>query len=155
MKSVNDVMGFAEKVRYLLKQQRLSQSDLAKAIGTNQPQVSRWLESANTLPKVPYLLKIARALSVPVDYLIDDEVDEPPAKQELTEDEKALLRLYRALKPALGEDEAMRRLAGQPADWRAAPLVARPLPGQSETELSRREEEEQEAVRRKGRKGVS
>jgi transcriptional regulator with XRE-family HTH domain len=103
-----DVMTFAEKVRTLLKACRLSQSDLAEALGTSQPQVSRWLE-ASTPPRSDYLLKMARTLGVPVDYLIDAEQDEPPRPPGLSDDERYLLQLYRDLR--LSRDEAARGLA--------------------------------------------
>jgi transcriptional regulator with XRE-family HTH domain len=102
------VMTFAEKVRNLLKARRLSQSDLAEALGTSQPQVSRWLE-AGTPPRSDYLLKMARVLGVPADYLIDADQDEPPRPPELSDDERYLLQLYRDL--GLSRDEAARGLA--------------------------------------------
>jgi transcriptional regulator with XRE-family HTH domain len=105
-------MDFAEKVRNLLRAHGLSQSDLAEALGTNQQQVSRWLE-ANTPPKWSYLLKMARTLDVTTDYLIDNSLDEMPRPQSLPEDETAILRLYRSLKRtgALDEDAALTGLA--------------------------------------------
>jgi transcriptional regulator with XRE-family HTH domain len=103
-----DVMTFAEKVRSLLKACRLSQSDLADALGTSQPQVSRWLD-AGTPPRWDYLLKMARTLGVPADYLIDAEQDEPPRPPGLSDDERYLLQLYRDLR--LSRDEAARGLA--------------------------------------------
>src|SRR4051794_10286382 len=103
-----NVMMFAEKVRNLLKERRLSQSDLAEALGTSQPQVSRWLEGG-TPPRWDYLLKMARALGVSVDYLIDAEQDEPPRPPELTDDERFVLQLYRDLR--LSREEAARGLA--------------------------------------------
>jgi transcriptional regulator with XRE-family HTH domain len=102
------VMTFAEKVRNLLKAHRLSQSDLAEALGTSQPQVSRWLEGG-TPPRSDYLLKMARTLGVSVDYLIDDEQDEPPQPPELSDDERFVLQLYRDLR--LTRVEAARGLA--------------------------------------------
>jgi transcriptional regulator with XRE-family HTH domain len=102
-------MRFAEKVRNLLKSRRLSQSELAALLGTSQPQVSRWLEG-DTPPRWDYLLKMARALGVTADYLIDPEQDEPPRPPELTEDERIVLQLYRDL--GLSREEAVRGLAG-------------------------------------------
>src|SRR5436309_14206232 len=103
-----NVMTFAEKVRGLLKSRRLSQSDLVEAQGTSQPQVSRWLE-ADTPPRADYLLKMARTLGVPADYLIDDDQDEPPQPPALSDDERFVLQLYRDL--GLTRDEAARGLA--------------------------------------------
>src|SRR3954469_22427334 len=103
------VMTFAEKVRNLLKARRLSQSELAEALGTSQPQVSRWLEGG-TPPRWDYLLKMARTLGVSADYLIAAEQDEPPQPPSLTDDERFVLQLYRDLR--LSRDEAARGLAG-------------------------------------------
>lgn len=102
-------MRFAEKVRNLLKVQRLSQSELAAMLGTSQPQVSRWLEGDNP-PRWDYLLKMARALGVTADYLIDPALEEPPRPPDLSEDERFLLQLIRDL--GLTREEAVRRLAG-------------------------------------------
>src|SRR4051794_9479897 len=118
-----DVMTFAEKVRSLPKACRLSQSDLADALGTSQPQVSRWLD-AGTPPRWDYLLKMARTLGVPADYLIDAEQDEPPRPRGLSDDERYLLQLYRDLR--LSRDEAARGLA---AMARAALTPDPPPPG--------------------------
>lgn len=105
-------MEFSEKLRNLLKVNRLSQADLAESLGTNQQQVSRWVDS-NTPPKVPYLLKLARALGVTVDYLIDDARDDPmPSRSLLTADEERALWLIREL--GLSSGEVLRRLAGEP-----------------------------------------
>src|SRR5262245_47357824 len=116
-------MTFTEKVRTLLKAHRLSQSDLAEALGTSQPQVSRWLEGG-TPPRSDYLLKMARTLGVPADYLIDDALDEPPRAPELNDDERYLLQLYRDL--GLSREEAARGLA---AMARASLNADRPAPG--------------------------
>jgi transcriptional regulator with XRE-family HTH domain len=102
-------MTFAEKTRALLKAQRLSQSELAERLGTNQPQVCRWLE-ANTPPRGDYLLKLARVLGVTADYLIDPDQEEPPKPAVLPDDERYLLQLYRDL--GLSREEAARALAG-------------------------------------------
>jgi transcriptional regulator with XRE-family HTH domain len=151
-----DRMRLVDKVLKLAKDKRITQAQLATMIGAHPSRLSEWKNDEGK-PSIAQALRMARVLDVSLDYLADDSMDEPPVRQELPEDEKALLRLYRALKPALGEDEAMRRLAGQSADGREAPRSlprVGPLPGQSEAELSRREEEEREAPRRKGKKGA-
>lgn len=97
-------MDFANKVRELLKDRKLSQADLAEALGTNQQQVSRWLEGNNP-PKWDYLLRMARFFDVTTDYLLGHEVAHPaPA---LPEDEAAILRLYRNLKSRGAIDESL------------------------------------------------
>lgn len=102
-------MEFSEKIRRLLKAHRLSQADLARSLGTNQQQVSRWLE-AKTPPKAAYLLKLARALGVTADYLIDDAQDEPAPGPGLHPDEVYLVRVVRGI--GLDFEEAIARLWG-------------------------------------------
>jgi transcriptional regulator with XRE-family HTH domain len=119
-----EVMRFADKVRSLLKLRRLSQSELAEALGTTQPQISRWLEG-NSPPRWDYLLKMARALGVTADYLIDQEQEELPRPPGLTEDERFLLQLYHDL--GLSREDAVRGLA---AAARSVPFDApRPASG--------------------------
>lgn len=102
-------MEFSEKIRRLLKAHRLSQADLAKSLGTNQQQVSRWLD-AKAPPKAAYLLRLARALGVTVDYLIDDAQDEPAPGPGLHPDEAYLVRVVRGI--GLNFEEAIARLWG-------------------------------------------
>lgn len=109
---VNVCMTFSAKVRDLLKRHRLSQADLAEAIGTNQPQISRWLEKDRPPQKTALLLRLARSLGTSVDFLIDDAMDEPPAPPELTEDERYLLRTYR--NSGIDADTAARRIMERP-----------------------------------------
>lgn len=119
-------MRFAEKVRSLLKERRLSQSDLAAMLGTSQPQVSRWLEG-DTPPRWDYLLKMARALGVTADYLIDSALDEPPRSPELADDERFVLQLYRDL--GLTREEAARGLAAMVRPEPAEPSGTSWVPG--------------------------
>lgn len=109
---LNDGMDFPSKVRKLLDACRMSQADLAESLGTSQQQVSRWLESGKP-PKADYLLRLARALGVTVDYLIDDTQDEPAPTSGLRPDEVYLVRVVRGI--GLGFEEAVARLwSGEP-----------------------------------------
>jgi transcriptional regulator with XRE-family HTH domain len=145
----NEIMKFADKVRDLLKLHRMSQSDLAAALGTNQPQVSRWLES-DTPPKWDYLLKMSRALGVPADYLIDPEQDAPPPSPELSDDERFVLQLYRDLR--LSRDEAVRRLASAgasaPASASGVPWIPGAVRDLTPSEFARQRERGRGAKRR-------
>ena len=97
-------MEFAPKLRKLMFDRRMSQVELAERVGTHQPQVSKWL-SGEAVPRTPTMLRIARAVGVPLDFLVDDEMDEPPGPL-LSPGELAILRMVRRL----GEEEAERRL---------------------------------------------
>lgn len=146
-------MEFAAKVRHLLKVKGLTQLELAECIGTSQQVVSRWLES-NTPPKAPYLLKLARALGVMADYLIDDAQEEPaPAEPSVSDDERYVVRTIRALN--LSFEEAVRRLAlaaGEmttEAGGKVQPVrQAKVLAVQNLDEQARREQREVEAEKR-------
>lgn len=105
-------MDFAAKVKLLLERYRMSQADLAEAVGTHQPQVSKWL-NGGVMPSMPLALRVARALKVPLDFLMDDELEELPRPVELPQDEANVLNVYRSLKRtgSLDEDEAITGLA--------------------------------------------
>jgi transcriptional regulator with XRE-family HTH domain len=102
-------MGFATKVRLLLKRHKLTQSELAESLGTRQQVVSRWLE-ADKPPKAIYLLKLAKALQCSVEYLIDDLM-EKPGGDGLSCEERYVLRVFRD--SGLDSSEAARRIMGR------------------------------------------
>jgi transcriptional regulator with XRE-family HTH domain len=111
----NEGMEFHEKCRAAMGLAGVGVGELARAIGKRQQVVSRWLNPEKpqkaTIPKAAALLAIARALGVTVDYLVDP-AREVPDMPDWTEDEKAIIKLYRALR--LTPDEALRRLATGP-----------------------------------------
>jgi transcriptional regulator with XRE-family HTH domain len=89
-----------------------SQRDLARLAKLSKSSVGRWI-NGETRPRMLQALQLARALKVPLEYLIDDAMEEVPPV--LPPDEEFVLRVYRNLKadPAQGldEDEAQRRLS--------------------------------------------
>jgi transcriptional regulator with XRE-family HTH domain len=113
-KSTNiGTMRLNEKLQKLCDEQGLdSQRDLARLAKLSKSSVSRWV-NGETRPRMLQALMLARALKVPLEYLIDDAMEEVPAV--LPPDEQFVLRVYRNLKadPAqrLDEDEAQRRLS--------------------------------------------
>jgi transcriptional regulator with XRE-family HTH domain len=100
-------MEFAEKIRLLMGRERLSQADLAAAVGTHQPQVTKWLTSG-VRPSLPFALRLARALRVSLDYLMDDTLEEPSG--DLSDDERQILEIARVV----GYETAIRRLTVAP-----------------------------------------
>lgn len=95
----------------------MSQADLATAMGTNQPQISKWLKAGVPPQELKLLRSMARALSRPgsrvtIDYLVEDDQDGLPPL-ELPSDEYCVLSNYRALK-ALGVSDQ------QVVDWMVA-----------------------------------
>jgi transcriptional regulator with XRE-family HTH domain len=92
-------MTFAEKVRKRLREMKKTQGDLAEAIGTQQPQVSSWLNQG-VIPSTPFVVKTAKYLRLSIDYLLDDtqEVEvirvnapEAPASPKVVSMEAALM----------------------------------------------------------------
>jgi transcriptional regulator with XRE-family HTH domain len=93
-------MKFPEKLSFWIEKRGLKQAVIAKKAGLTPSTISDMM----TAPKGrklrrPYLdqgLKLARALELDLDFLADDEADEPPAG--LTADEQIVLRYYRSAK---------------------------------------------------------
>lgn len=116
------VMRFEEKIVRLSETKGWSQSDLWRAVGGDKPggvsrnTVSRWW-NGDVKPFDKNALSLARALNVPLDYLADEEFDEPPLESSrqdcLPEDEAAVLGVYRSLKRKvhLDKDTAITGLA--------------------------------------------
>jgi transcriptional regulator with XRE-family HTH domain len=72
-----DFMRPQEKIRVWRERRGLTQEQLAAAVGHLQSRVGKW-EKADTLRIEPrFLLRLARALEVPVEFLCDDALDEP------------------------------------------------------------------------------
>jgi transcriptional regulator with XRE-family HTH domain len=94
---------FAEKVGRRLDELGLSQSDVAKAIGTYQSTISDWVQE-NRLPKIGFLIRLAEVLGTTLDYLVNDAI--PVGQHAHNKDEELILAMARAL----GYDESKRRL---------------------------------------------
>lgn len=72
-------MNFAEKIRLLRIDDRLSQEDLADRLGVSRQTVSKW-ESGVSYPEIDKLIAVSDMFSVSIDYLLKDNyvTDEPP-----------------------------------------------------------------------------
>lgn len=102
------IMGYGEKVQKLCVKKGLDQSALAEAVGLSRSSISRIL-SGGQEPKLAVAWKLARLLGVPLDYLADEESEEPGqggAILFVSEDELTILKLVRRL----GMEESMDRL---------------------------------------------
>ncbi len=101
----------------------LTQKDLAVKLGITQDSISLW-EKGKRIPDTQYLTKLCEIFNVSADYLLgrtDDLgniVAMPSAAPVLAENEKTLLRYFRALSPSLQSHalETLRILAGVPAE---------------------------------------
>jgi transcriptional regulator with XRE-family HTH domain len=87
-----------------------NQSEFSRQTGIPQTTISEW-RSGKREPTLKNASHLARALGVPLDYLADDGLDEPPPppRPETSEEERVILRFLRAT--GLDTDEALRRLS--------------------------------------------
>lgn len=102
-----DVNGKILKMRERLG---LTQEELEVRAGLPRNRVAKW-ESGTGEPHARHLAGLARALTVPVEWLVDDQAaDEPPAPRPagvvLSPEEQLLLAAVREL----GYEESVRRL---------------------------------------------
>ena len=65
-------MTFGQKVSKLRKEKRLSQINVADAVGVSRDAISRY-ERDDIIPSVENAKKIAKILNVSLDYLVSDE----------------------------------------------------------------------------------
>jgi transcriptional regulator with XRE-family HTH domain len=116
-------MNFGQKIKQLMRRDRLSQQQLADLVGVSQNLVSLWARG-KSYPDLPTAFRLATQLDVPLVYLADDGLDEEPPVSELTDDDRYLLRTARALN--LDLDAAIRGLhiaaTSSSASWRPPPV---------------------------------
>ena len=98
------------RIKELREEMNFSQDYIAKAVGTSQRNISRWEKGENE-PSYKQLIILADFFNCSIDYLVgraDDfgVVTIAPNSAELTEDEKAIIKKYRAL--SLFQQEAIR-----------------------------------------------
>lgn len=113
IRSVNRItfMDFAAKLKELCGRRGLSGRKLADHFGDiSSTKANDWL-NGRYVPNLHELVRLADLLDVSVEYLARDEVT-VTRSDGLTEDERAILDLYRALQ--VGKLEGLRRLAGKP-----------------------------------------
>lgn len=117
------VMEVAEKVKKLMTERALNQSDLAAMIGVSRQKMSLVLAGEAGL-KVYQLLRLARGLGVDLEYLVDDAMHDPRPSSYLDDDERAVLVVYRALRPQLDQAKAIRALSAASNAEMAGPRKA-------------------------------
>lgn len=62
-------MNYNNRIKYVRKQRKLSQKDMADAINIKQQQYERYENGKNTIP-VDYLIGICKTLNVSSDYIL-------------------------------------------------------------------------------------
>ncbi len=113
-------MNFGLKLKTLMEESQLTQTELAKSIGFTQRAISKWV-NLQSEPTETAILKVADYFSVSVDYLLgrtDDLGATIPTAQDLSRDEREVLELYDALSPTRKEDLMifLRALSGNSSD---------------------------------------
>jgi len=68
-------MSFSEKITKLKKQKKMSQIELSKITGISRDAISKY-ERGDVTPSVEYAKRIADALGVTIDYLVNDSDQE-------------------------------------------------------------------------------
>jgi transcriptional regulator with XRE-family HTH domain len=94
-------MGVGERIKELRTLKKLTQSDLANAIGLTYIQVGRY-ETQKSNPSSEVLQKLAHALDTTTDYLMNGSNDEIISAQ-LTD--KELLKQFKAVEQLDAEDK--------------------------------------------------
>jgi transcriptional regulator with XRE-family HTH domain len=77
-------MEIREKLQRLLDEAKaagVDQQDVAARVGVTGSRISKWLKGTGK-PSAGVLLKMSRVFQVPLEYLCDDEQDEPGAYRE-------------------------------------------------------------------------
>src|SRR5262245_11297659 len=107
-------MTLAEKILRALDRAGMKQAQLARASGLSPSAVTAILKGTRRL-YADQAFKVAKALGVPLDYLMDDALEDPPQRRaaaELTTEQTTLLQAVETL--GLPFREALARLAGPP-----------------------------------------
>lgn len=121
-------MKLSEKITRRLDERGQSQIWLAAAVGSNPTQVARWADSKkgkSSRPSYRELLMISRALELPLEYLCDDECDDPAkvSKESLTREQRKILEIA----GDVGYELALKRLLalpGTPVEVRGVPTYS-------------------------------
>jgi transcriptional regulator with XRE-family HTH domain len=119
-------MRFGQKLEMLLARSKIRPIDLAAMLEIDPSGVSRWIAGTQKITLERAMI-VAKKLGVTLDYLMDDEQDEPVDR--LPPDEVNVLNVYRLIKagqlPELGD--FLRDLA--PRDgYKNDPVYSRPAP---------------------------
>lgn len=93
-------MVFAERIKKLRKEKKMSQSELAQMVGTDIRQISRY-EGGKILPYAETIVKIANVFDVTTDYLLIENAPRKPFRF----DEKELLEHIDEIRNLTDEDK--------------------------------------------------
>lgn len=87
-------MKISERIFEIMKQKKITQAELAEALGITQPSVGNW-KIRGTTPPMEYLPTICEVLEVSWEYLITGT----ESKEYFSPEEKKLIEQFRKVKP--------------------------------------------------------
>lgn len=96
--------GFPERLRELRKQKNLSQTQLAKIVGIHYTHIGRYERGVSSRPAADTLKRLADALGVTSDYLIEGTTQEV-AKARI--EDRELLQQFQEVEKLSEEDKAV------------------------------------------------
>ena len=126
-------MKFNEKIVILRKIKKITQDELACAVGVSRQAVYKW-ECGQSYPEVPKLLEMKLLFTISIDELLDDSIDIPipekkkrkripkEAAEKIEENVKRSVNAER--KPAAPKPVATPKIVYNPAPVAAAPVAA-------------------------------
>lgn len=107
-------MTSAEKISWLCRERGLTQKRVGELAALPENRISKWLDGQGE-PTARQALRLARVLSVPLEWLADDAQEvPPPASDGLDDDDRMVLRQWKHYRNRIGltAEEAIDRLAG-------------------------------------------
>ena len=85
-------MTFGEKIRARRVELHMTMEDLGRAVGVQRSAINKYEKGILSNPKKSMVEAFARALDVPIIYLLDED---PSSKMELTHVERSIVVAYR------------------------------------------------------------
>lgn len=86
------------KLRLIREENNISQKELAKKLEVSASNIYNY-ETGRTEPSIDFLIRLARALDVTVDYLVgnSDDLGNVGTTEQFTDEERDLIKCYRAI----------------------------------------------------------
>lgn len=84
-----------ERLKRIRQWRGMSQEELGQAIGTSQAQIGRY-ETGKAQPTAQIVIRLAKALSVPSDYLLG-LIEEPQFPHDLSDKEREIVDVFRRM----------------------------------------------------------
>lgn len=103
-------MILADKIIGLRKQYGYSQEDLAEKMGVSRQSVSKW-ESANSIPDLNKIIKLAEIFGVSTDYLLKDDIEVISTSGEDKEEGRVIVSLEEATDYLQAQIKVSKRIA--------------------------------------------